>query len=147
MLAPCRQAELPSLCTRPEDHRQLFPKPCLIPLLTQPAHGCDNDTRGQGWLSPAVQRPFPLSPRECELPATPGTARGMAPLPRDTGQGGGEGMHRHAHTESRQRWKTKTSFNRDLLLQQPYWFQILLPGPGNPSAHKEERSRFILASP
>lgn len=140
MLAPCRQAELPSLCTRPEDHRQLFPKPCLIPLLTQPAHGCDNDTRGQSWPSLAAQRLFPLSPQECELPALLGLQEGWLLCP-GTEQGGGESMHRHAQTESRQRWKTKTGFNRDLLLQQPYWSQIL------PSAHEEERSSFILASP
>lgn len=89
MLAPCRRAELPSLCTRPEDHRQLFPKPCLIPLLTQPAHGCDNDTRGQGWLSPAVQRPFPLSPRECELPALLGLQEGWLLCPGTQGREAG----------------------------------------------------------
>lgn len=77
MLAPCRQAELPFLCSRAEDHRQLSPKSCLIPLLTQPAHGSDSDsdTRGQGWPRPAVQRPFPLSPGERELPALPGLQR------------------------------------------------------------------------
>lgn len=66
----------------------------------------------------------------------------MAPLPRDTGQGGGEGMNRHAHMESRQRWKTKTGFNRDLLLQQPYWPQILLPGPGTPICSKRGKESF-----
>lgn len=96
MLAPCRQAELPFLCTRPEDRRQLFPKPCLIPLLTQPAHGSDSDTRGQGWPSPAVQRPLPLSPRERELPALLGLQEGWLLCPGTQGREAGRactGMH------------------------------------------------------
>lgn len=96
MLAPCRQAELPSLCTRAEDNTQLLPKPCLIPLLTQPAHGCDSGTRGQGWPSPAVHRPFPLSPRECELSALLGQQEGWLLCPGTQGREAGRactGMH------------------------------------------------------
>lgn len=63
-------------------------------------------------------------------------------------------MQRHAHThtiqESTQRWENNMGFNRDLLLQQPYVSllapQILLLGPGNPSAHAGGRIHFISAS-
>lgn len=63
-------------------------------------------------------------------------------------------MQRHAHThasqESTPTWENNMGFKRDLLLQHPYVSllgpQILLPGPGNPSAHREGRSHFNSAS-
>lgn len=100
MLAPCKQAELPSLCTRPEDHRQLFPKPCHIPLLTQPEHSCDNTTGRQGWPTLALQRPFPLSPWECELPALLGLQEGWLLCPGTQGREAGRACTgTHTHTE------------------------------------------------
>lgn len=127
MLAPCEQAELPSLCTRPEDHRHLFPKPCLIPLLTQSAHGCDNFRR-QGLPSLAVQRPFPLSPRECELPALLGLHEGLLLRPRTQGSETGRACT-GTHTQRAGRGGTQNGFQQ----RSPVSAALLVPGsPARP---------------